>query len=166
MQIDLYCNKTNFCCNYDYWNKIRTDIIKATFIYLYIAFEINDSKEGSSEKRYIGIIRGIMNSIEKFTINDNYIQNLLLLCNEDVMNAFICFDVEGLLSICSKDGCQGFYSIGDSYAICKLFKLIKPFLLKNIEFEDSADNFVYKSVLELENIFQESVSTKTSITIC
>jgi hypothetical protein len=167
MNIDLYCNKNNFCCSYEYWHKIRNEIIKATFVYLYILTELNDIKKGTMEAKYTGIIKELISHVEKTAINNDYLSILTSHFKSiPTIDALIYFEVEGLSSLCNKSDKSGFYSVGDSYSICQLFKVIKPFLLKNIEFEDSQDNFIYKSVLELENFFQESINTKTMVTIC
>jgi hypothetical protein len=87
-------------------------------------------------------------------------------CTLDIIDILIFFGVGGLYSFCNKSDCEGYYSVGNAYDICELFKLIKPFLIKNKENLDSPDNDIYKFVTEIEKVFQESVETKNYVVIC
>jgi hypothetical protein len=87
-------------------------------------------------------------------------------CTLEIIDILIFFGVGGVYSFCNKSDCDGYYSVGNSYDICELFKLIKPFLIKNKENMDSRDNDVYKFITEVEKVFQESIETKNFVVIC
>ena len=79
----------------------------------------------------------------------------------------IYFDIGGLYSLCNKSDCEGFYSVGNSIDICKLFDLIEPFIKLNDEDKHSAiyvsgTGFYCKSLYEL---FKESATQNKKITI-
>jgi len=166
MSIGLQCINQYFTCEYIYWHKIRNETIQATFDYLSIIFYLNKFKIEPLEVKYKEKLEIIMNELENNTINKNYLNNFIKKCNNiEVIDALIYFGVEGLFSLCNKRATEGAYSVSDSYSICELFKLVKPFYFKNFEYIDSDENNIYNSIFELEKVFQESFEEKIIVTI-
>lgn len=166
MGIDLQCINESYCCSYSTWYKIRFGIMEATFIYLSIDINEHKLEKDSIQLFYKQHLQKIINELDENYI-DNYLDYALKkLQNYESIDALICFGVEGLYAICNKRDTEGFYSVADAYSICELFKIIKPFLLKNMEDINSDENYIYHSVIELEKLFQESFQNKKYITIC
>jgi hypothetical protein len=175
MGIDLYCGDKNFGCSYGNWHNIRIELIKATFEYLEVHFAVTEYKEGTHEhgsmtalKQYIQKIEN--GSVIKESIFGNNKSNLLDSFNMylgllEFVDLLIEFGVVGIYSLCNKSDCQGFYSIGNSYDICELFKLVKPFLLKNKEDLDAEENWLYRNIDDLIDVFKESVEKNEMVRI-
>ena len=71
---------------------------------------------------------------------------------------FIHYEIAGLFALNKKRDCSGYYSVGNAYDICELFSKIEPFMKPD---EENPNRFT-----EIYEIFKESVSTKTRVTIC
>ena len=84
----------------------------------------------------------------------------------EFVDLLIQFGVGGLYALCNKSDCEGFYSVGNSYDICELLKLVKPFLLKNKEEVDSNENWIYNDIDIITNVFKESVEKNIIVRIC
>lgn len=176
MGIDLYCGDKNFCCSYGTWHNIRIELIKATFEYLEVHFAVTDYEEGTHEqgsmralKQYIEKIQN--GSVIKESVFGNKESNLFDLFSTysrllEFVDLLIEFGVGGIYSLCNKSDCEGFYSVGNSYDICELFKLIKPFLLKNKEDLNAEENWLYRNIDELINVFKDSVEHNEMVRIC
>ena len=61
---------------------------------------------------------------------------------------------------------EGFYSVGNSYDICDLIKIVKPFLLKNKKNIDAEENWLYNGIDNITNIFEESIKKNGIVIIC
>ena len=166
MGIDLYCVEQTFGCGYGNWYKLRNSVIKATFTH--ISIEINSDKidKDTNEFVYANDLKNIVDQIERQTKDGNYLGHFIKMCHSiPNINCLIYFGLEGLAAFCNKNDCEGFYSVSDSYSICELFKIIKPYLVKNMEVIESDDNHIYHRIEELEKVFQESFEKRTNITI-
>jgi hypothetical protein len=86
--------------------------------------------------------------------------------NLDFIDLLIQFGVSGIYAFCVKSDCEGFYSVGNSYDICELLSVIKPFLLKNKDNLDSEENWLYMWIDELTDVFKSSIENKVIVTIC
>jgi len=191
MGIDITCSTRTFSCGYSFWNEIRTATIVATAEYLKYQMTTIQYENGTYPFVAQQIINDFMRQLLTYgtleqdpceeeiseplvefeqTPEDQENTPLIGLflgnCSLDIIDMLIFFGVGGLYSLCNKSDCEGYYSVGNSYDICELFKLIKPFLIKNKENMDSPDNDVYKYVIEIEKLFQESVETKNYVLIC
>jgi hypothetical protein len=176
MGIDLYCGDKTFGCSYGSWHNIRIELIKATFEYLEVHFAVTEYEEGTHEhgsmialKQYIEKIQN--GSIVKESIFSRKESNLLELFTTyssllEFVDLLIQFGVGGIYSLCNKSDCEGFYSVGNSYDICELLKLVKPFLLKNKEDLDAEENCLYNGIDNVTNIFKESVEHNEIVRIC
>ena len=170
MGIDLYCNDKTFGCSYGTWNNIRTTLIEATFEYLEVHFAVTEYEEGTSEhgsmfalKQYIEKIHTNKINGNKFNLFDNFYACLGIL---EFVDLLIQFGVGGLCTLCNKSDCEGFYSVGNSYDICDLIKVVKPFLLKNKDNIDDKENWLYREIDELIALFKESVEKNEIVKIC
>ena len=77
------------------------------------------------------------------------------------IDTLVFFNISGLYAFCNKSDCEGYYSVGNSYDICQLFKLIKNFYIVDKEvFQD-----INKTINKIKKIFQESVRKRKIITI-
>jgi len=166
MGININCDEESFCCTYSTWAEIRHNVIIQTNNYLIDYFSSNtfDSEENPNEK----IDREeILNYMKKILINPNvfsYVDIMINITNMDHVNLLILYDIIGVYSLCNKSDCEGYYSVGDSYNICQLFNLIKPFLFKNKENIKNGD-YIYDAILDIEKIFQESVNKHIKVII-
>ena len=66
------------------------------------------------------------------------------------------FNISGIYAFCNKSDCEGYYSVGNSYDICQLFKLIKPFYTTDININKSIKQIekVLASVKDMTNSFK------------
>jgi len=174
MGIDLYCSEKSFCCSYSGWNSFRNEVIIATYDYLKNHFSLNplDDDKESNEKVYrkeisdffeliLNVKKNYINNVFDFSITSP-IDELIKYGDLKSVDLLIYYGIGGLYSFCNKSDCEGYYSVGNSYDICELFNLIKPFLIKNKE-----NNELYNNVIkEIEEIFKESVEKKLVVTIC
>ena len=172
MSLDLTCDTKVFSCSYSRWHNIRCELIEATFAYLedIIAKEFDIDKDNSDKdnsdfnnlKQYINKIREY-NAFERVRVRDLFDAYSEYSGDLYLNNILIKFGVGGIYSLCNKD--EGFYSIGNSYDICQLITLIKPFTIKNIDNIDDKKNWVYNCMDILLEIFQESIEKKKNISI-
>lgn len=169
MGIELYCGDKSFECSYGDWYNVRRDLVEATFEYLKVHFAIAEYGENTFEynsmtilNQYIEIIQnGIIISKQSSLLDEYYVYSNQL----KFIDLLIQFSVGGLYSLCNKNDCEGFYSVGNSYDICVLLKLVKPFLLKNKDNLDSPENLVYGWIDDITAIFKESVDKNEFVLI-
>lgn len=153
MGIDIVCDTESFSCTYSTWNEIRNQIIDTT--YEYIKNIIVDGDENPNDLVYKKIIDD-----KFFIINQSKNKiDCLINCSYklEFIDGLINFNIGGLYALCNKNDCEGYYSVGNSYDICGLFKIIKPYLIKYP---------IYNNILNIELVFQESVNIKQKIIIC
>ena len=166
MGIDLYCCDETFGCSYSSWNTIRNSLIKATFEYLDVHFAVTDYEEGTHEYGSGMALKQYIQRILSSGKNERFIENFIVYSNQlEFVDLLIQFGVGGLYSLCNKSDCEGFYSIGNSYDICELLKLVKPFLLKNKEDLNSDENWIYNGIDNVTNVFKESVEKNVIVRI-
>lgn len=195
MGIDLICDEATFGCSYSGWHTIREFIIKSTFDYITDKFakdkELYKDIANEDNEHYIGegsqyfiysnqiniLITNLNlpNILSNFNINTfntfNKFNGLftkfinLTYDNLDNKDALIYFNIDGLYALCNKSDCEGFYSVGNSKNIIRLFDLIEPFVKK--------DNSVYMGIYEesfsrnkLYDVFKKSVENKKKVIIC
>jgi hypothetical protein len=164
MSIDIGCVEECYSCSYSYWNTIRTDVIMATFDYLIVHLSLKDLDEESLtetiyRKEMLDFIEYFIKFKKKYDTIDIYEVNLFLtLCDSNKLKYLIFYGVSGLYSFCNKNSeCDSYYTVGNSYDVCELFILIKPFLIKNRENIESSENDTFNSIIKIEKIFKESV---------
>jgi hypothetical protein len=191
MGIDLICKEKVFSCSYGFWNTIRTATILATLDYLK-SLLTDDLEEGTYPYVSLHNIIGFMDEVVSYNkvkvesmeedeasiaiSNENNQNNenneeipLISLflgnCSLQVQDLLITFGVSGLYALCNKMDCEGCYSVGNSYDIIEFFKLIRPFIINDNDNLESLENEIYKCLLQVEEVFQESVDTKQSVMI-
>jgi hypothetical protein len=182
MGVDFYCVNATFGCSYGTWNEIRQTVIISTFEYIQDKFQrekelyenITDEEnenfigEGSNYNCYKHDLIELMDKMKCTNAFDgaNGVNNFMFLCKK--IDALIYFDIGGLYSLCNKNDCDGFYSVGNSIDICQLFDLIEPFIKKN-------NTNCYSAIYEekgipmdnrLYDLFKESATCNKKITIC
>jgi hypothetical protein len=182
MGIDLTCETKDFSCSYSCWHNIRAELVEATFAYLedLIANQTKGIDEESSVfghlNQYITEIREQCASFEndkppinpfallysKRTIFNAFSEHLGDLC---FINILIQFGVGGIYALCNKSDCDGFYTPGNSYDICELLNVIKPFTIKNKDNLDDEENYIYRCTDKLLELFQESSEKKLLVSI-
>jgi len=166
MGINIECIEESFCCSYSYWNKIRSAVITATFEYLQVHLSLNQlDEECLNETIYRKEILEFIDNFIKIDKYDNEVNIFSTFCDSSKLNILIYYNIGGLYYFCNKSDCDGYYSVGNSYDICELFKLIKPFLIKNKEYIQSIENDIYNSVIKIENVFEESVEKNKIVVI-
>ena len=175
MGIDLYSGDKTFGCSYSTWNNIRIELIEATFKYIEQYFDSGKIQEGTNEyvslnqlKQYIETIQNEKIMKQTFIGKQSNLLDLFYSYskNLDFIDLLIQFGVSGIYAFCVKSDCEGFYSVGNSYDICELLSVIKPFLLKNKDNLDSEENWLYMWIDELTDVFKSSIENKVIVTIC
>jgi len=187
MGVDFYCGDVTFGCSYGSWNELRKLVIKSTFDYIQDKFQ-KDFKAyngimDEEDENYIGegtaydcykkdvlkIILSIADPQDKNIFGlDNAVNNFIVITrNLSYVDSLIYFDIGGLYSLCNKSDCEGFYSVGNSVDICKLFDLIEPFIELNGKEWHSA---IYKTETRiygqcLYELFKESATQNKKIII-
>ena len=173
MENKIFCVNQNMFINYTFFYKIRTVIIQATCKYVKLHIALNNYNENNEENNEGNLLLSCIVDI----LEDNHILNRFIdYCNKVFfVNLLSKFGIYGLFALCNKSENNGYYkngyySIGNSYDICELLKLIKPYLIvdnKDFNSEDfnSEDIYLYDSIINLENIFQESLEKKHIVTI-
>lgn len=167
MENQIYCENESMFCNRTYFCRIRTVIIEATCKYIkthLVSFD-DENKEDMTERKLLlscfDEISEDSRTLDRFTY---YCQKIFF------VNLLSKFGIYGIFALCNKSDDNGYYkngyfSIGNSYDICELFKAIKPFFnVDNVNL-NSEDNFLYDSVISLEKIFQEGLDKKHIVTI-
>ena len=185
MGIDLTCDTKDFSCSYSSWHNIRAELIEATFAYLedLIANQTKGIDEERLEYSVIGHLKQYITEIReecasfdndkppispfallfsKRTIFNAFSEHLGDLC---FINILIQFGVGGIYTLCNKSDCDGFYSVGNSYDICELLNVIKPFTIKNKDNLDDEENYIYRCTDKLIELFQESLDKKLIVYI-
>jgi len=150
-----------FGCAYNSWNEIRTKIVYATFKYI----ETIDNEEN---KEYIETIREITSFIAN-DINSSRRPSVrfIEIINTEQMyiDTLIYFNVGGLYALCNKSDCEGFYSPGNSYDICRLLDLIEPFIEIDEYYERIYTPLTNTDNCRLYDVFEESWKTRTKVII-
>jgi len=164
MGIDIGCIEQHYSCGYGYWNLLRTEVIRATNEYLKVHISLNPAEEDTNDKIHQKEILEFLDTI--LNTNASYSNNvfgvpiqtkatpvdvLINICDLQKLDLLIYFGIGGLFAFCNKSDCEGYYSVGNSYDICELFSLIKPFVIKNNEYD------YLGSLIQVEKIFIESV---------
>jgi hypothetical protein len=190
MGVDFYCGETTFGTSYGGWNELIRIVIKSTFDYIQNKFqkdfELYNSITDEEDEHYIAegtryncykkdIIKifELMQTASKkpniFGMNiDTTINDFIDITRHlSYVDALIYFDIGGLYSLCNKNDCEGFYSAGNSFDICHLFDLIKPFIKINNEDTYSA---IYSTETRfyghcLYELFKKSKTQHKKITI-
>ena len=158
MGIHIYCHEKEYSCSYSSWDKFRMATINATFKYIksyIILTEITEHDQIYANK--------LLEFIDKIESEPNLDINIFInYCEQSpFIDTLVFFNISGLYAFCNKSDCDGYYSVGNSYDICQLFKLIKKFYIVDKEvFQD-----INKTINKIKKIFQESVRKRKIITI-
>jgi hypothetical protein len=181
MSIEVVCNnEVKFKISYNLWLDIKVHIIGATFEYLTHKFEEDQKKYGHimdiHDPNYIGNLSSyygeihdlqyINNEIMKYSNNNDniIIHTFLKLCNMmNCVNSFYRFDVGGLHTFCSKSEHGGYYSPGNSFDICLLLQLIKPFINTDNDYEYY--EYIYGETNSLYSIFRLSYDSHQKLVV-
>jgi hypothetical protein len=189
MGIDLICSSKSFSCGYSFWNVMRTASIIATADYLKDQLLKSNLEEETYPYVSLHNINFFMDELLSYNKNtetteedevstpipkenDEEIPIIgLFLSNCEgslqIQDLLIYFGVGGLYALCNKMDCEGYYSVGNSYDILELFKLIKPFIINKTDNLETLGlgNEIYNRLIELEKVFQESVDKKEIVII-
>ena len=167
MGIDLYCGDETFSCSYGSWNNVRNSLIEATFEYIEVHFAVTDYEENTYDYGSMTALKQYIQRILNSGKNDKLIENFIVYSRIlEFVDLLIQFGVGGLYALCNKSDCEGFYSVGNSYDICELLKLVKPFLLKNKDDLNANENWIYNGIDNITNVFKESVEKNEIVRIC
>lgn len=168
MENKIFCDKENMLFNYTFFYRIRTVVIQATCKYVKLHLASYDSIENNEDTTERKLFLSCIDDI----LSDNHILNRFIdYCNKVFFVNLLCkFGIYGLFALCNKSEengyyKNGYYSVGNSYDVCNLLKLIKPYLIYDKTDLNSEDNYLYESIISLEKIFQESVEKKHIVTI-
>ena len=158
MGIHIYCDKKEYSCSYGSWDKFRMATINATFKYIKSYISLTEITE--YDKVYADNLLEFIDKIESETNLDTNI--FLNYCEQSpFVDALVFFNISGLCAFCNKSDCEGYYSVGNSYDICQLFKLIQNFYTVDKEFFQD----IYKTINKIKKVFQESLRKRKIITI-
>ena len=158
MGIHIYCDEKEYSCSYGSWDKFRMATINATFKYIKSYISLTEMSE--YDKVYADNLLEFIDKIESETNLD--IDIFFNYCKQSpFVDTLVFFNISGLYAFCNKSDCEGYYSVGNSYDICQLFKLIKNFYIVDKEFFKD----INKTINKIKKIFQESVRKRKIITI-
>jgi hypothetical protein len=166
MGVDLYCGDLTFSCSYSCWNNIREGLIIATFKYINNFCELNKPDDTNMCRTFHHHLMDLndANNLESFSLM-SFINN----CSNCYVNALIFAGLGGIFSLANKSDCEGLYSVGNSYDICELLKLVKPYLYGVLDSKTDADpqDWLFHLVeAELVPFFQHSVDNRETVLIC
>jgi hypothetical protein len=177
MSIEIVCCNESFTCTVSFWNKIRASVIDSTYDYFIQLHKMNNFIEGTNKFIYMREIKNTFDDVfyyHKNNINHNdtnkFYENKLeyfsYLSNNNFffVDSLIHFNIGGLFTLCNKSNLEGNYSVGNSFDICQLLKIIKPYFII-LEYNLEDDNIVYKSILQIEKVFQESIYRNKIVSI-
>lgn len=190
MDITIVCDDIDFRCSYSYWNKIRTNIIKASidyisnkFIrdkYLYTTTDVDDEKYigiGSYYDYYKGNIENMItvinegNKMNFYYVNmdmqlDNTIKNFMKQTVEfKNLSSLNYFELGGLFALCNLSDFEGYYTPGNSLDICLLLDKIK-FYMKKYEGYNSIYNMNIVLGNTIYDIFKNSHTKLINVSLC
>lgn len=153
MGVDLICNDKSYSCGYKRWSDFRNDVIQATIAY--IEKVLLPNKNGFYRDCLLEYIELFCKETEN---DDNKLEAFLLLQTHKndtvcIVDVFIHYGLGGLYALCNKTDCGGFYSVGNALDICQLFDTIEDFMYFCPHWE------------QIREVFQESVDTKTALSV-
>jgi len=172
--MELICDNEHWSCCYSTWSKIKNDCVKATFAYIQQFIKNNTIRIDNEERRqqikileYIDKINAHKSENELiYNSNLNIISGFLDECKHiEFIDLLVKFGVSGLYALCYKCDCEGYYSVGNAYDICDLFSIIHDFTLENNFDIDAPENIIYRSINQIERVFQESLQKKRIVSI-
>ena len=188
MGFSMICNNRGYCCSYSTWTDIRIEIIQKTIIYLHEKIaeyqkELDEKIDSYREEdEYINgyptvnfhllieELNKFINHFKKYRCENEMDRIMLLnsilkmIVNVTSKDTLVYFEVYGLYLLCNQGDFDGCYSIGESYDILRLLRLIKPYfdpdayLYKCIYIENECSSSVY-------DVFQDSISSAKLIRI-
>ena len=190
MDIHIYSNDKTFSCTYNYWHKIRTNIIKATMDYikdkftkdkeLFISEDINDKNYigiGSHYNYYMNNMYEIINEINEVNKGNFYYVNMDMQLDNTLrvfmsfvsefkhLSALNYFGLGGLFALSNQSDSEGYYTPGNSLDICLLLDKIK-FYMKKYE----GYNCIYKLNMVESNtiydVFETSRIKLINVVLC
>lgn len=168
MVFSMCCNSTAISCSYTIWREIKAEIVRKTIQYL--ESKISEiQKELESKDCYENIkINGYPASNYESYINILHKELITPICNTSTLNekdnilmisigydvflvkdAMTCFGIYGMYLLCKECECSGSYSVGESYDILELLRLIKPL------FDTTTD--IYKIIYNKNNGWFSSI---------
>jgi hypothetical protein len=179
MSIHLICGDQYFNCRVSYWNNLRQEISKATNLYIvdYLQnFEHHihdyDSEEYKKNILYHSSIDNdvLKQRLETFVVDYQYaeyhahpklaqVDTLLveyLKLYNYYLDLLILLDVTGTYTLVNKSDIEGFYSVGNSLDILKMFRLIIPFI---------NNEYIENSIYECVNVFEKSLNDNLIVAI-
>jgi hypothetical protein len=184
MGVDFICDEKGLSCTYSKWNSIRKKILKVSLEYLKHKFEEDIKLHGTKladDVNYIGeysqynynkqsilnIIKNMDKDYSKDLGIDRTIDLFVSLTNKiKHTDALIYFEMGGLVSICNKSDCEGFYSPGNSLDICHLLNLLKPLLLAKNESEHNDELHIdYTTFVRMVELFEYSYKNLKNVII-
>ena len=186
MGVDFTCDTKTFGCSYSGWHYFRNLIIGATLAYLddflskqkyeedtYEFSAMNNLKKGVASIRSTAVkISSENKTIFGMDLGKRPVEECLLKALAIEINSnswfgelLIEYGLGGIWALCNKSDCEGFYSVGNAYDICDLFSLIRDFTLENNFDIDAPENIIYRSIHQIERVFQESLKKKRIVSI-
>lgn len=153
MGIDIECGEHQFRCSYGRWNDLRVGLIRASYEYLK-NYKSTDPDLSEYETKYQ---EELLTFLENTLKTEKYnIAAFVDGCNLHFLNLLIHFGLAGLYALCNKSDDDGYYSVGNAYDICELFKVIIPYITNDHH------NQYLKQITE---IFVESVEKKQLVVL-
>lgn len=190
MGIDLYCGEATYGCSYGGWNELRKFVINCTFNYIQDKFskdvELYGDLTDTNDENYIGegseynfnkklmleFIESMNKAKKTMSIygfeSDATLNNFMNVVKDfRCVDVFIYFDIDGLYAFCNKGDSEGYYSVGNSVDICRLFDLIEPNIKNN---DEDLHRCIYVPESGgygncLYDLFKESATKNKKITI-
>jgi hypothetical protein len=180
MGVDFECINCTFSCSYGHWNYIRCYLIRTTSLYIRAVIgsiaEQNYNKIGTAEfdkvahsiyntllthSNYIlGLKDGQTSLNEESESKNDELVALLTSLNQSVeyYDGLLQINLGGIIALCNKSDCEGYYTPGNSLDIVILLDIIKPY----IEYDSL---FCIEYFNQLYEMFEESVKQKHRVLI-
>jgi hypothetical protein len=157
MGVLFLCDTAEYSCAYGSWNKVRMELLNASFRYLEKKLTIRDKADDGillNPSGY-GAIETFLMEKDKMKDVDIFIE-IIDSCGHTMINHFIEFGIGGLWAIMNKQDDTGCYSPGNSLDILMLFKNVEPFI---------DDNIVRDRIKCMKKLFKHSVASRRFIRI-
>jgi hypothetical protein len=182
MGFSMVCKTTGKNCSYSTWYQQRTEIIKVTMKYLEAKIlevqeklqeigdddgeiKINDFPPIQYDYFITRLNEVLIEPIKKCRNDENIFKILEYKDIYHIKEEMTAFGIYGIHLLCKQGDCGGVYTVGESYDILELLRVIKPYFDKSSEIYETVYNINSIWSSPIYNIFYDSVSTCTPIRI-
>lgn len=160
MGIHIRAKTASFALAYSTWHVVRDVIFAKSFEFLKSLTKVDTNDEESEDAVFnqnVDRLQDLLARYNSFHDSDNDFANSLTVDDVDLL---VYFNVYGAFVLLRKKDNEGYYSVGNSHDILLCIKTIDYLLCD--EDESSMHKYIKD---EVRDVFAESVSTDTIVTI-